>query len=63
MGGPDGGDGGRGGDVVFKVDASTKSLCALLGHYRARDGSNGCGSYGQGSDGKDVIIKVGGGGG
>lgn len=58
VGGPDGGDGGGGGGVVFVADASVKSLCSLLSHYRARDGSNGQGSYRQGPSGRDVVIKV-----
>lgn len=58
VGGPDGGDGGGGGCVVFEVDASVKSLCSLLSHYRARDGADGQGSYGQGNGGKNVVIKV-----
>ena len=58
VGGPDGGDGGRGGDVVFQADARVKSLVSVLSHYRARDGANGQGSYNQGSDGKNITVKV-----
>ena len=58
LGGPDGGDGGNGGSVVFLADASVKSMCSLLSHYKARDGADGQGSYRQGSNGKDVVIKV-----
>lgn len=58
MGGPDGGDGGSGGNVVFLADPSVKSMCSLLSHYRARDGADGQGSYRQGCNGKDVIVKV-----
>ena len=58
VGGPDGGDGGRGGDVLFQADPRVKSLVGVLGHYRARDGAHGHGSYNQGSDGKCVVVKV-----
>lgn len=58
VGGPDGGDGGHGGSVVFKADASIKSMCSLLSHYRAKDGADGQGSYRQGGNGKNVVIKV-----
>lgn len=58
VGGPDGGDGGDGGSVVFEADASTRSMCSLLSHYRAKDGADGRGSYNLGRSGKDVVIKV-----
>ena len=60
MGGPDGGDGGRGGDVVFKVDHNTNTLS----HYRttrkmvAQDGEAGGGNRMHGANGEQVIIKV-----
>ena len=58
VGGPDGGDGGRGGDVVFQADTRVKTLVAVRTHYRGRDGANGQGSYHQGNDGKGEIVKV-----
>lgn len=59
-GGPDGGDGGRGGDVVIKA---TNNLHTLLDFrykkiYKARRGSHGKGSNQKGRDGDDLIIPV-----
>jgi len=59
-GGPDGGDGGAGGDVVLVVDPSTDNLRAY--HYDpklvAEDGKNGAGTRKTGRGGKTVIGKV-----
>lgn len=59
-GGPDGGDGGHGGDVVLVCDASRRDLGALKGskHFRARRGSHGEGSNRQGGRGEDLEIPV-----
>lgn len=59
-GGPDGGDGGRGGHVIIK---GNKQLWTLLHlryrkHVIAGDGMNGGASRQQGSDGKDVVLEV-----
>lgn len=59
-GGPDGGNGGRGGDVMFKVD---RHLTTLLDfrynrNYEAGDGHQGLGSRKTGKDGKSLIIRV-----
>ena len=59
-GGPDGGDGGRGGDVIFEVD---KGLNALSDYrhkrkYAAGDGEPGGKRRCHGADGKDIILKV-----
>jgi len=59
-GGPDGGDGGRGGHVILK---GNKQLWTLLHlkyrkHIHAGDGVNGSSSQKTGADGKDVIIEV-----
>jgi len=59
-GGPDGGDGGRGGNVIIR---SNHNLFALsdLGHisiYKAENGKNGRGSNKKGKDGKSMIIIV-----
>lgn len=59
-GGPDGGNGGRGGSVIFIAD---KHLSTLLDfkyklHYRAENGQNGGKAKRTGSDGKDLLIKV-----
>ncbi|GBD99832.1 GTPase ObgE [bacterium BMS3Abin07] len=59
-GGPDGGDGGKGGDVVIKAD---KGLQTLLDHkykkqYIAKNGQPGMGKKMHGKDGEDLIIRV-----
>jgi GTP-binding protein len=60
LGGPDGGNGGRGGDVVFEVDASTATLLDF--HRRpfrkAGNGKQGAGSNRNGADGADLVVKV-----
>ena len=60
LGGPDGGNGGRGGDVILKVDASSATLLDF--HRRpvrqAGNGRQGEGSHRTGADGTDLIIKV-----
>jgi GTP-binding protein len=59
-GGPDGGDGGHGGDVVLVCDASKRDLGALRGskHFRAQRGRHGEGSNRQGARGEDLEIPV-----
>jgi len=59
-GGPDGGDGGHGGDVVLVCDASKRDLAALKGskHFRAQRGRHGEGSNRQGGRGDDREIPV-----
>jgi GTPase len=59
-GGPDGGDGGHGGDVVLVCDASRRDLGALRGsrHFRARGGGHGEGSNRQGARGEELAIPV-----
>ncbi|HEV7563914.1 MAG TPA: GTPase ObgE [Solirubrobacterales bacterium] len=59
-GGPDGGDGGHGGDVVLVCDASKRDLGALRGskHFRAQRGRHGEGSNRQGARGDDLEIPV-----
>jgi GTPase len=59
-GGPDGGDGGRGGDVVFVVDPNMRTLGPLKAHrsYKAQNGQPGRGARRHGSDGKDAEIHV-----
>jgi GTP-binding protein len=59
-GGPDGGDGGKGGDVIIKADKSTDSL-RFFHHrkvYQAENGHNGAGKKKYGKDGKDFILSV-----
>ena len=54
-GGPDGGDGGHGGDVVLVCDASKRDLAALKGskHFRGGRGKHGEGSNRHGGRGDD----------
>jgi GTPase len=60
FGGPNGGDGGRGGDVYFKGDASLTSLfdLRLHPHQRAGNGVAGMGDQKTGKTGTDKIIRV-----
>jgi GTPase len=59
-GGPDGGDGGRGGDVVLVVDESRRDLAALRfsPHHRAGRGGHGQGKQRHGARGADEVILV-----
>jgi GTPase len=59
-GGPDGGDGGHGGDVVLVCDSSRRDLGALRGskHFRAERGRHGEGSNRHGARGEDRVIPV-----
>jgi GTP-binding protein len=59
-GGPDGGDGGRGGDVVLVCDPSRRDLASLrrARHFRAGRGAHGRGKQQHGARGKDQLIPV-----
>jgi GTP-binding protein len=59
-GGPDGGDGGKGGDVIFKVDEGINTLSDFHygGKYKAENGENGNKKRMHGKNGADLIIKV-----
>ena len=59
-GGPDGGDGGRGGDVVVSVDPSLRDLSAFrrVHHVKAGRGGSGRGSKKHGADGEDAELRV-----
>jgi len=59
-GGPDGGDGGRGGDVVFEVSTGLRDLSALADHPHPRAASGGSGGKRNrtGGDGDDLVIAV-----
>lgn len=59
-GGPDGGDGGRGGDVIFVVDEGLNTLTDFrhIRKYKAQDGEQGGKRNCRGKDGEDIIIKV-----
>ena len=59
-GGPDGGDGGRGGDVVLRCDGSLRDLQSFKRkpHYRADRGGHGSGSLRHGADGDPLVVRV-----
>lgn len=59
-GGPDGGDGGKGGDVYFHAVENLDTLIDFVGkhHWHARNGQPGSGKNKHGSDGRDLIIPV-----
>ncbi|MGD0115006.1 MAG: GTPase ObgE [Dehalococcoidia bacterium] len=59
-GGPDGGDGGRGGNVILEVDPSLSTLAHFRRkrHYRAEDGGHGSGGKKHGANGEDLVIRV-----
>ncbi|KIQ20367.1 GTPase CgtA [Rhodococcus sp. Leaf7] len=60
LGGPDGGNGGRGGDVVFVVDPSVHTLLDFHfhSHAKAGNGTQGAGSNRDGAIGEDLILGV-----
>lgn len=59
-GGPDGGDGGRGGSVVFVADSNLSTLLDFKykRKYKAEDGAPGTGAKCSGKSGSDLVIKV-----
>jgi len=60
LGGPDGGNGGRGGDVILVVDPSTTTLLDYhhKPHRRATNGKPGQGGHRTGAEGTDVVLPV-----
>ncbi|MGV9870336.1 GTPase ObgE, partial [Rhodococcus koreensis] len=60
LGGPDGGNGGRGGDVVLEVDGNVHTLLDFHfhPHAKATNGKQGMGSNRDGAQGDDLILKV-----
>jgi GTP-binding protein len=60
FGGPDGGDGGKGGDVVFEAVAGLNTLIDFryTQHFRAPRGKGGSGSNRTGAGGEDLVVKV-----
>ncbi|KAH7573611.1 hypothetical protein ACOSQ2_007673 [Xanthoceras sorbifolium] len=60
LGGPSGGDGGRGGNVYVEVDDSMNSLLPFRNsvHFRAGRGAHGQGKMQNGAKGQDVVVKV-----
>lgn len=59
-GGPSGGDGGKGGDVIFEVDEGLSTLLDFKGKkiLKASKGAHGEGSNKHGKNGKDLVVKV-----
>lgn len=59
-GGPDGGDGGKGGDVIFVIDKGINTLMDFknVRKYKATDGEEGGKRRCHGANGKDIVIKV-----
>ena len=59
-GGPDGGDGGRGGDIYFEVDPNANTLIDFryTKRFKAENGQNGSGAHKFGRSGQDCIVKV-----
>ena len=60
FGGPDGGDGGRGGDIVFEVVDNLNTLIdyRYMQHFRAQDGRPGAGKLKTGHGGTNIVLKV-----
>ncbi len=59
-GGPNGGDGGKGGDVIFVTDQNLNTLIdyRYQQHFKAKKGQDGMGKNKTGSNGEDIVIKV-----
>ena len=59
-GGPDGGDGGKGGDIIFEVDPDSNTLIDFRYNrkFKAKNGENGSGAHKYGKSAEDLIIKV-----
>ena len=59
-GGPNGGDGGKGGDVIFRASSQLSTLIDFRykAHYKAERGHHGEGALKTGKNGKDILIKV-----
>lgn len=59
-GGPDGGNGGRGGNVIVQADSGLRTLLAFKYRkkYKAESGGNGTGGRSTGKSGEDLLIKV-----
>jgi GTP-binding protein len=60
FGGPDGGNGGRGGDIVFEAQANLNTLIDFryTQHFRAKKGGNGSGADRTGAGSPNVVVKV-----
>lgn len=59
-GGPDGGDGGKGGSIIFRADKDTNTLLDFRFNpeLTAEDGKNGSGQRSAGRSGKDLVVEV-----
>lgn len=59
-GGPDGGDGGKGGDIVVRAETNLGSLTNIMGHkhWKAESGDKGMGALKTGASGEDAVILV-----
>lgn len=59
-GGPDGGDGGRGGDIIIVADATASTLIdyRYKHHFKAQKGTHGQGKRMHGANGEDLILRV-----
>ncbi|MFR2503429.1 MAG: GTPase ObgE, partial [Coprobacillus cateniformis] len=59
-GGPSGGDGGKGGSIIFEATTSLSTLLDFRYHreYKARNGGNGMAKKMHGADASDMILKV-----
>lgn len=60
MGGPDGGDGGRGGDIIITTDPHINTLLHFRykQHFKAKNGEGGKGSNRTGASAEDMVLKV-----
>jgi GTP-binding protein len=60
LGGPSGGDGGRGGDLIFEIKRNLRTLVHLRfkHHFKARTGGDGEGNKRFGKDGEDCVIPL-----
>ncbi len=59
-GGPDGGDGGKGGNIIFEVDLDSNTLIDFRYNrkFKAQNGENGSGAHKYGKSGEDLVVKV-----
>ena len=60
MGGPDGGDGGKGGDVILEADPNLTTLIDLKYKklYQAENGKSGKGNQMTGKSGKNLVVRI-----
>ena len=60
FGGPDGGNGGKGGDIIFEAANALNTLIDFRyqQHFKAQNGHNGMGKNRTGANGNDIVIKI-----